>query len=39
MTCCGRPMQQEGDKWVCGKCGAWNIPGFTAVLRALEVKA
>jgi hypothetical protein len=31
MTCCGQPMRRDGDKYVCGKCGAWFLPGVVAV--------
>jgi hypothetical protein len=27
MTCCGKPMQQDGNQYVCRKCGAWTDPG------------
>jgi ribosomal protein L40E len=30
MTCCGRPMQQDGNQYVCRKCGAWTDPGTQA---------
>lgn len=26
-TCCGRPMNRDGQQWVCGKCGAWTDSG------------
>lgn len=29
MTCCGKPMAPEGDKVVCGTCGAWFAPGYS----------
>lgn len=28
--CCGRPMQPEGGKRVCSRCGAWEDPGLVA---------
>lgn len=31
MTCCGKPMQIRNGKYVCGKCGAYFIPGVAAV--------
>ncbi len=30
VTCCGKPMQQEGQQLVCRKCGAWTDPGTQA---------
>jgi len=33
MTCCGRPMARQGDKWVCRQCSAWYIPGLIARRR------
>ena len=27
MTCCGRPMQRDGNQLVCTKCGTWIDPG------------
>jgi hypothetical protein len=30
MTCCGKPMQQQGQHLVCGKCGGWIDPGTQA---------
>jgi hypothetical protein len=27
MTCCGKPMQKDGNQYVCRKCGAWTDPG------------
>jgi hypothetical protein len=27
MTCCGQPMQRDGQQYVCGRCGAWIDPG------------
>ncbi|MFH9823034.1 hypothetical protein [Streptomyces bobili] len=29
-TCCGRPMQRDGNQYVCRKCGAWIDPGTAA---------
>lgn len=29
-VCCGKPMQQQGQQIVCGKCGAWIDPGTSA---------
>lgn len=37
MTCCGRDMAWQGDKWVCGKCGGFFIPGFAAALLPVGV--
>lgn len=28
--CCGRPMRQDGQQWVCDKCKGWNDPGSRA---------
>jgi hypothetical protein len=28
--CCGRPMRQDGQQWVCDKCKGWNDPGGRA---------
>lgn len=30
-------MTWQGDKWVCGKCHSWYVPGFTAVLLPVGV--
>lgn len=27
MTCCGQPMQRQGQQLVGGRCGAWIDPG------------
>ena len=27
MTCCGQPMQRDGQQYVCRKCGGWADPG------------
>ncbi len=27
-------MRTEGSRLVCGKCGAWYIPGYTGVQAA-----
>lgn len=31
MTCCGKPMQRNGQQYVCQKCGAWIDPGTGGV--------
>jgi hypothetical protein len=35
MTCCGKPMQQDGQQLVCGRCGAWIDPGVFVITRGL----
>lgn len=38
-TCCGHPMQQQGQQLVCGKCGSWVDPGVALAALALGGRA
>lgn len=31
--CCGRPMQRDGQQWVCSKCKGWTDTGRAEVAR------